>query len=376
MAHKKLIFLYFVLFPFGQILRLNLGGGIVLHPIDAVVGLAAIAFLTANQKEFPSYAGKLISFWALALFSLIFSLVFFKLSEILIGLLYLIRFAVYGVFSFWVWEKTKKEADKKLLLNSLLTAGLFVALFGWVQYFLFPDLRGLYYYGWDDHLFRLVSTFLDPAFTGIILVLALIIALLQKKWPITFFLMLTLAFTYSRASYLAFALGILTLGLFTKKIKESLFLLSSFLILILFLPRPAGEGVRLERVNSPLLKLTNYQESLVLSQKSPLWGLGFNNLCIAKQKFLNNQTQTSHACSGLDSSFFFILATTGIWGLVLILDFSHSVLQGTKHNLFGTVFLVSALAAIFHSLFTNTLFYPWVMGWLFMLLAISRREGN
>jgi O-antigen ligase len=376
MGSKKLIFLFFILFPFGQILRINLGNGIVLHPLDGVVGLAVIAFLVAKKKEFPPYAGNLASFWVLAFFSLVFSISIFKSQEIVTGFLYLVRFISYGIFSFWVWGKAKKEIDKKLILNSLLTVGLFVAIFGWVQYLLFPDLRGLYYYGWDDHLYRLVSTFLDPAFTGIILALATIIALTKRKFPVAFFLILTLAFTYSRASYLSLIAGIFFLTLMNKKLKESLILIFTFLILVLILPRPAGEGVRLERTNSPLLKITNYQESLVLFKKSPVWGLGFNNLCIAKQKFLFNQTQSSHACSGLDNSFLFILATTGVWGLVLLLDLSYGILQSTRQNLYGRIFLASALAATFHSLFTNTLFYPWVMGWLFALLAISRREAD
>jgi hypothetical protein len=35
------------------------------------------------------------------------------------------------------------------------------------------------------------------------------------------------------------------------------------------------------------------------------------------------------------------------------------------------VFLLSAVALFVHSLFSNSLFYPWIMGYIIILLALS-----
>lgn len=379
MVGEKLIFLYFILFPFGQILRLEIFPGVTLHPIDLVVFLIALQAFSKNK--FPRYIKKFKNLILFMSLSLIFSLYFFKAQEIITGLLYLIRFSVYGLFSVRFWQLGQKKENKKLILNSLLGVSLFIALFGWGQYFLFPDLRALYYLGWDDHFFRLTSTFLDPAFTGILIILATLLLFAYKKYVFLLFLLTTLAFTYSRASFLAFTFGVIFLATKQKALRQALIFVSFLGLVVFFLPRPAGEGVKLTRSRSVILKIQNYKESFDLWQKSPLLGVGFNNICIAKQKFLTevdnkNKEPSSHSCSGLDNSFLFVLTTIGALGFLIFLEFTISVIRQTSLNLYGQVFLSSLVATSIHSLFTNTLFYPWVMGWLFILLALSRSKRN
>ena len=359
-----LIFLYFTIFPFGKLL------GVI---PDLVVLLVSIFFILEKRKV------KLNGFLVVFIFSLLFSLSFFKVSQIVLGFSYLVRFIGYFIFIDVIHERFGvKNKRRDLIFNTLIIIGLFVAIFGWIQYLIFPDLRILKTIGWDDHYFRLASTFLDPAFTGIILVLAETLVIVKTfikgsiyNYLINLFLLFTILFTYSRASYLSFvfATGFLIIK-FRKKFL--VFLVVLFLILIPFLPKASSEGTDLKRTYSVNQKFFNYKESFELIKISPIFGLGFDNLCVAKQKYQGNENIVSHDCSGLDNSILFIIATTGIAGLTVFAWQIYLVIKDTKLDLYGWGLLASFVAIFIHGMFTNTFFYSFVIGWVAALIGITR----
>ena len=376
MAKRKklaniLLFLLLVVFPFGRLFG---------HSIDIIVGLIMLYTLFFRLEKPPIFK-YFDNFLIAAIFSYLFSLFVFKSTLVLVGGLYLIRLIAYTyLFVFclnWVEKSSKK---KQLILHSLLALSVITAVFGWLQYFIYPDARQLAVFGWDDHLYRIIGTFLDPAFTALFLVFGATIAVYQyfssrKKvflW-LTVFLSVTLAFTYSRASYLAFLFMLLSVGILTKKLKTIAIFIILFLIMVLALPRPAGEGVKLERTFSINARLINYREGLTIFKKSPLLGIGFNNLCLAKKEFLGKEEFTSHSCSGLDSSLLAILVTTGVCGFLIFIKVAWEVLRTLNpKSLFGKILFSSCLALFVHSLFTNSLFYPWTMVYLVMLLSLEK----
>src|SRR5690606_32109779 len=61
---------------------------------------------------------------------------------------------------------SQMKLDKTLVINALIAVAVFTAIFGWFQYILLPDLTAMKIFGWDDHYFRMVGTFFDPAFFG------------------------------------------------------------------------------------------------------------------------------------------------------------------------------------------------------------------
>ena len=83
-------------------------------------------------------------------------------------------------------------------------------------------------WGWDDHLYRLIGTFLDPGFTAIILVFGFLTSLAYYLKPaapkggfknkyfllISIFLFVSILFTYSRAGYIALIVG---MGIYYRK---------------------------------------------------------------------------------------------------------------------------------------------------------------
>lgn len=371
---EGLTFAYLALFPFGQIIRLG-----IFHPTDFLAGGFLFIFLIGKFGK-PGVYGKLKAFFIVSLFSLIFSLAIFPLERVIYGALYLLRLSAYASFFMVLWNFCKTNNDfKDKILNSVFIALIFVGIFGWIQYFFFPDVRGLYEWGWDDHLFRMVGTFLDPGFTGIILVFGFLMALLRyfqtksKKYLLLIlFFMLSVAFTYSRAAYLALIAGVITAAYFSKKFLLGPMFIFAFLVLIFVLPRPEGEGVKLERTSSITKRFSSYTETLVLIKKSPVFGLGFNNLCAAKEKFIVDIDTSSHACGGSDASLLFILATVGVVGFLVFADLTIVFIRNSSHNIYGFLIISSLVAVFIDSLFINSLFYPWVMGYLAAVLATAQ----
>ena len=236
-----------------------------------------------------------------------------------------------------------------------------IAGFGLLQYWLVPDTRWLLSLNWDEHYYRLLSTLFDPNFTGIILVLGLVLIYFyrQKSGWLYGLHLAALLLTYSRSSYLALLAVAFYLALIKKKLKLILFIIL-FLFSLLLLPRPGGEGVKLERLFSIEQRFDSYREGISLWQKSPLFGLGFNTLRYYRQD------SVSHAAAGVDSSLIFILATTGVVGLLTYLNLLKALWWKSLP------IRVSLVALLVHSLFVNSLFYSFTLIWLFSLVSLRR----
>jgi len=376
-----LIFLFLILFPFGQIIRISLnflGTNIVLHPIDFIVGAGLILFILKSCKR-PRIFGYILSFLGVALFSYLLSYTAFEGERIYVGGLYLLRLFAYSSFFVLAWNmaKTNRKYPKNLF-SSLIIVAFAVSIFGFLQYFLYPDIRSFTIWGWDDHYFRLLGTFLDPGHTSIILVFGFLAALVKylkekdkKLLLILAIIIVSIAFTYSRAGYLALTGGLFAVFSLKKNLRIFFIIILAFVLLVISLPRPGGEGVKLERTASIVLRMEDYRDTLTIFDKAPLFGVGYNNMCIARAKFLDQVNLSSHACSGSASSLLLVLATTGILGFLTFVNLIQKLVADLAKNTYGLTFLSCLVALLIHSLFVNSLFYPWVMGWMGLLLSIS-----
>lgn len=344
------IYLFLILFPFGQIINIAR-----VHPVDVIVFCGALyaIFTKLKRPEVFKYFENFLIMMSCGWFASIF---LFKDINILYGLAYLLRLASYFYFLVYVYNFARKSVkNRKFLISSLVLTIVVSAIFGWIQYFAFPDIKPFTIYGWDEHLYRIVGTFIDPSFLSLILVLGLIIS--PNKF-IDLLLTVTLAFTYSRAGYLAFLPAVL--------LRKKYWLVAVLAILIFLLPRPTGESVKLERTASIGARLINYQESFNVFKKSPVIGIGFNNFCLARQKYIGFESFSSHSCGGSDSSLLFILATGGIIGLISFIHLSNKIWG------YSDIILKTSFISIFvHSFFSNSLFYSWIMGVIVILLAVS-----
>ena len=352
---KIIFFTALVVFPFGQLFKLG-----SVNLFDILIFLVAFLTLLKRQK-YPSWYRSFFVFVLFALFSWVLNYFIFGSIMFLTGLMYLLRLVSYSLIGIYVFNNYKNNKDKEILNSKLLLLSICAGVFGWIQYFLYPDLTSLKYLGWDDHLLRMIGTFLDPTFLGLIFVLGSVIAINKNKNKSLLFLVVSIAFTYSRISYLLISL----LLLFKKKYVALLILGLS----ILMLPKMIGEGTNLARTASGFNKLENYKETIEIIKKSPVVGVGYNNICAARKFYLNDLNTDSHSCSGSDSSILFLIATTGVVGFILFTNFIFNLPR-------SKTLIVSFMIILIHSLFANSMFYSHIMFWMFTLIGLETEVNS
>lgn len=378
-TRRWILLIYLALFPFGQLPSLMgtliLGTPISIHPTDLLVilfvGLSFVLDKTLLSKFIYSFIAKLFCIFIL---SFLVGVIIFHFYSFL-SFLYLVRLLSYLLFAFILW--TTRPLTKSEITVFFVSFAFFVSALGILQYLLLPDTRFLKILGWDDHYYRLLSSFLDPAFTGILLVFSLLF--MSLKWVTKNKLIkyggillttIALLLTYSRASFLALGVGILVYVIYrsSTSLKYLLWALL-FGISVLLLPRPnGGEGVKLERTFSLFSKLQNATETTQIFSLSPVYGVGYNNICMARE-LIDSMSSTmiySHSCSGADNSLLFMLSTIGIVGTLTVGWGITGLLRRQTDP-----FVISIAAALFtHTMFTNTLFYPWVFVWVVLCFVL------
>ncbi len=351
--------------------------------LDCVVFVLTIVTLWDLKKCWTNLNKNLwvirpiLAFAGIGLLSLLLALRHFSSQEVLVGAMYLGRWLVYSLLPLSLIRLFKVPNLRKILL----ALGIITVLVSLGQYLLYPDIRSLQVAQWDPHYYRVVGSWLDPGFTGIILVFILIY-LTVKPVANKFFHWLTwsgaylaLALTYSRSSYLAFVIGMAWIAWKAKGWKFLLLMIGLLTVTILLLPRaPDGEGVKLERTNSIWARMENWGQAVTIWKDHPLIGVGFNTYRYAQRDygFLNDKWQVTHAGAGADSSLLLVAATTGILGLGAYLWYWKRLVQmGSQSVVLGA----SLAALIIHSFFLNSLFYPAVLVWIAVLIAATGQKS-
>jgi hypothetical protein len=318
----------------GQLLRLDIAG-ISFPLIDLFTFLL---FLTTDKSKItnkPFFIFIIFAWISLAINH------FFGLGTTPSAWMYLIRLTL--LIGLIIYPPKLQPIAKNILLLSLLAN----IIFGLIQYYFWPDFTYFKSLDWDDHLNRLVSTYFDPTFTGLIYLMFFLY--LYFNFPrYSPLVLVPIALTYSRSTFLSLLICLVFVFFKTKKFL-SLVLCFVFCVLILLLPRPAGEGTKLERTSSINAKIVNYQQALDTFVKSPIIGHGYNNLALVRHT-------GSVSRSGFDSSLLTILTTTGIIGFIL---FALGLFKLFKQS--SLLKQTMLIAIIIHSLFANSLLYPWVI---------------
>jgi O-antigen ligase len=213
-----------------------------------------------------------------------------------------------------------------------------------------------------------IGFFLDPGFLGLIFVFTLII-LVIRTWQekkqrnlliiaslITY---LALALTYSRASYLAFLTAMGTIAWWKKSAKFFLIIMLIGIFTLVLLPRPGGEGVKLERTSTIKARILSWQRALTIAQDNLLFGVGFNTYRYAQSRYGFESIEGLR----ISHSGAYLWLGTKAFGLV----------RRLRNNL-EVISLATLLAVFIHSFFHNSLFYPWIMGWLWIVMALAKND--
>lgn len=402
---KLLFLLLLVLFPLGELGRFQLVNDIAIHVNDIALFLIFFGWIVVNKSKINQIIKAklfkpLLLFSFIALFSLLLQIYRYTQIEVIVASLYLIRWIGLVMLYFVVKEFDLEFKEKIKYILTLL--GAIVVGFGYIQYFLYPDLRNLYYAGWDEHLYRMVSVFLDPNFAGAFFVMYLVFVLgliSQKRFWIsqndkfkTFSLYVIListfgaiVLTYSRSAYLMLFVSVsiflfMTISSrFIRTIAISLGFLS-LLVLIIFLSKlPQSEGTNLLRTSSTNARFLAAQQAIIIIKDNPIIGVGFNAYRYAQKKYgfiPNNQKKENHAGAGTDDSYLFVIATTGIVGFISYLYVLKSILMVSylsyrkNNNIIGLVLFCSLIGLFINSFFINSLFYLFILEWIFIQAGV------
>ncbi len=382
--------LLIISFISGQIIKFpSQNQGLILIDIAllllAILGFTKIRNLPSN---IPIPYKLSVFFIFISFLSLFLTPLTLNSSEYLYSVFYTLRFAVTFFVSYLFFSNVIKL--NRSFDNIFIYSGIIIAVIGIIQFLLLPDLGFLQNNLWDPHYFRSVSTFLDPNFLGAFLVLTLIFLfvkqyLFKSKFTKLLFLLIpyiTLLLTFSRSSYLMFFISFTTISFIRKS--KVIFLLTLVLFLGLLFgfwtyTQLISKPRNIDRQASASFRLNTWQQGLNIFQHAPILGVGFNSYRyavreynLADEGFLNARGSTSN-----DSSLLFILATTGIVGITTYLIFIGSLFKtsfvNSSKNEYALVLFASLSGLMIHSLFNNSLFYPFILVWIVLILSRINR---
>jgi hypothetical protein len=367
------ITILFISLLFGQVGAFMPAPGVAFYAHDVVVcillAIGVVHMLKKRRLIVPRLFWPIVSFGIVGSVSLLFVLLRFAPWQVGQGSLYLVRWIFYSLVYMGVVQMPTMSA---FLLRGLYITGSAFSVIGLLQYVLYPNLRNLWYLGWDPHYYRLFGTFLDPNFAGLFILLTFLLGCVRPvfgkwRWVAQGINLVALYLTYSRGSYVA----ILVAGLVWIAVSKRwniLWYLMAAVALIILIPRPGGDTLRLLRVDSTVSRVNNWQDTLQLIQRSPIVGHGFNTLRFIERKGILQRPgdPLSRAAAGVDNSFLFLLATTGVIGLGI---YCWLLWKGRGMTRASHAAILAAI--VVHSQFINSLFYPWIMLWIWIYLGAT-----
>jgi hypothetical protein len=181
-----------------------------------------------------------------------------------------------------------------------------------------------------------------------------LLSLKKSNWYIGIFVLWSILLTYSRSVWLSLTLTTL---LYIRPVKY-LFLIPIIIICIFLLPRKFGEGTNLLRTYS-ISSRFDYDMAYVAHYKWELLiGRGMNTNVISPVCEVNSCDLSSHA-TGPNSSYLYLLTTTGLLGLVGWGMFMYSLYSGSRNKPMLVFLFIT-------SLFNNVMFYPFALLWVLL----------
>lgn len=386
---KTLFYAFLVTFPFGLLVRFRIATNIYITPQDIIVFLIFIATtLQVVKKRKLISSDKFILFQILFLatggVSLIVNSFVHNEINLAVSSLYITRYISY-LSLLNIGNLFSKTGDER---KTLVFIGLIFLAFGYLQYFFYYDLKYLYYLGWDNHLYRLFSTFMDPNFAGVFYSLFFIfifftvlqfkIARSYRELVLSFFTIIALYLTYSRTALITLLTGVISIAILKGRLWILLLVLVAFSILLATLSDTSVEGLNPFRTASSIERVISLKEGWQIFTDNPLIGTGFNayRYALLRHGFRNpTGASLSNADAGTDNSLLFVLSTSGVIGftffaLSYFFLLKKLYIERTKISVIPLCMIISFLAA---SLFLNVLFYTPILTFVFVIIALRKR---
>jgi hypothetical protein len=392
MDNKIFYWLPVIVFSLGQLLRFNFDyivPGLRITGLDLLVAVYLIGLsLYFRHKRIPVRVSMsfycLVGLWLVMMASLLVHLDGKSLKDIIVAIGYCLRFGSYISLAVLVSNLLGNKLAQGEKRDDCLVYGLVgLTALGIIQYLFFPNQTQLFYLGWDRHYYRLIGPLFDPNFTGLLIIFGLILVAtkyipkshkseLIKLYILGLFWFVCLMLTFSRGSYLTFFIVSTIYLVLKKQLKWLVVIIGVSLLAIVLMPKPFGEGVNLLRTSTISARFTNYQEGWKLIRENP-WGVGYNFLPSLRPEN-RHSWPPSHSQAGLDSSLLYTWATCGFAGfLILVVFFFSQISRIFKRSFIEYSLLagLSTLALLIHSLFYNSFYYPHILLFYGLILALE-----
>ena len=397
---KIILVLLFLSLPLGQYGRLPFfQGSFNFYLQDLAVfilvvsGFAYIIVkgeLRRSRIDTTSLSGFVFIVWALITF--IYNSQWLNINQNILGFSYWARFLLYFCVYF-VLSRLYSIIGKELkdfLVNLITISGFIIAVAGFIQLILLPDLSVLSLSGYDPHRNRLVSTFLDPNFTGAFLVLTLNLVFSRftfrslRQYFFVAVLLIALILTFSRSAWLMFTISIFLFGIFRSRKLLFLSLLVGFLAYFL-IPRIQTRVAGItDPDDSAKLRFVSWGRTLTIAKDHLGLGVGFNNFRASQEEygfFDYNIPEGGRAGGGSDSSLLLVLATTGLIGFFLYAVFYLSIVGASlsaaaKGESLALGLFISMIGLLLESNFINSLFFTPILLWIFVTASLISNRGN
>lgn len=307
--------------------------------------------------------------------TLVISAFSYKLIPNLLASLYFIRLLAYFLFFLYFdYYLKQNKVEVPFFKKAVISATVIIIVTSVIQYVLYPNLGNIAYLGWDPHLYRLVGFFFDPPITASIFFLLGFWFLFSQNHKYIILGMLAILFilfflTYSRGGLLAL---LVTVAIFSLQKMKLTYLLAGIAIVIslfVLVPRNISEGLNLARTTSIQTRLADYNKAILIWQKKPIFGIGYNHIRFEKDSYeeevVTEKYNPSHASSSFHSSFLIILVTSGVIGVMLYGWLLFSIAKLNTFSFYSMIFL-----SVF-SLTDNVLLHPFILFLFFTLIPIS-----
>lgn len=393
----KLLLFFLWSVVLGQLARIPIGGiegGVYLSEVILAVMVASWLtwrFFSAEGFQLSLVDAVVFFFASIACISLIWAFSWTSFSNIIVGGFYLARLLLYLSLFRITQDVIQAQPQRATTLWKTMFAAVFVfALIGIAQFAIFPDFSKYVQHGWDPHYYRVLSTFFDPNYAGLLLSFGLLAGLykLYQKPTLSLVAFLTVVaaafvLTFSRSSYFAFICGLTVFSVWKDK---RLLILFGLLGLIVFLtvPRVQSRVIGAFTIDETAqLRLDNYQQTFKIIHDHWLLGVGFNTYRSAQSEYgifrdeRGVSSEGGHAGGGADNSFLFTWATMGIIGLVtLLIMLGVFTWYALVHHASTAVTLGFLVAMVVHTQFVNSLYFVWLLAFFSVWFVTTINYGE
>lgn len=366
--------------------------------VAAVLLTGMLGMAVARRARLDSVALSGLAFAAIGGISTLVAVSKFGLSgfEVAVSLAYLARWVFY--FALYVVAINVLRTDDVVpVWRALETAVLAFAAFGIVQaatlpnfaQIIYPESRA--YVDWDPQYHRLVSTLLDPNFAGALILSVLLVQIAQltgglriAAWK-PLLLTVALVLTQSRSSILALLVaGMMIIAIRGVGKRVLRFGIAALLVLAILAPKLleyARAYNKLEIDASALSRLVMWARGISVFSDHPFIGVGMNTWGFVQERY--GWERLGVASYGIEGGLLFVAVMTGLIGLTAFVTMfvlavrrcmriwrSTAVSPEFRAIAIGTA--AFSVALLIHSMFTNSLFLPFILEPLFVLWALTR----